>query len=63
MGCHTWPDTHEYTVCPACGESTDRFSNMAPLDPSEASSLRKLYAFEAFYEKWDAERDPDRLKP
>lgn len=56
-----WPAHPQYADCPACHEPTTPFSHMKPMDPTEAEKLRLHYEFEAFYEKWDAERPPERL--
>jgi len=57
VGCETWPDDDKYEYCPVCREPTKRFSNMTPLDESEARAA----AFEAFYAEWD-KRPAVRLK-
>jgi hypothetical protein len=55
VGCASWPDDQKYRTCPICGESTSRFTNLAPLDEDEAVSL----IFEHFYEGWcDAKNQP-----
>lgn len=47
LGCESWPDEDQYTVCPLCGDPAERFSNLEPLTPSEAKHRR----FEAYYEQ------------
>jgi len=63
MGCETWPDSTAYDPCPACGEPTEQFSQVTPLDPEEARIKKLEYEFEEFYQNWDLQHDPDRLKP
>lgn len=52
MGCESWPDDKKYEKCPVCGQETTRFSNLRPLDNSEAAHA----AFEAYYAKIEAQR-------
>ena len=59
VGCESWPDSDNYKTCPVCGEETTRFSNLKPLTQPEANARE----FELFYERWDADRSPDRLAP
>lgn len=63
MGCATWPDEALYSKCPECGETTDRFRNAGDdlLDNDEAKSRLLRAQFLVYYERWDAQRDPERV--
>lgn len=56
-----WPATSDYLLCPECEAATTRFSNIRCIPIKKAKSLRLHAEFERFYEKWDAERPPERL--
>jgi hypothetical protein len=56
IGCESWPDDDEYAVCPRCGEETERYRNLNPLDEDEARSIKLHLEFEEFYEARCAER-------
>ena len=49
VGCESWPDDDAYDECPVCGEPTVRFSNLRPLDETEARTLRLQLEFEHYY--------------
>lgn len=60
IGCETWPDEPLYVKCPICGEQTERYRDMEPLDSAEARAIRmqeqskdavdpNVAAFEKFY--------------
>jgi hypothetical protein len=51
LGCESWPDDDRYSVCPNCGEETERFRNLYPLSLKEAESKVNHIKFEAFYEE------------
>jgi hypothetical protein len=57
FGCESWPDDDHYKTCPSCGKETTRYSNLRPLDRTEAL----IAEFEAFYEDYDTNSDPKRL--
>lgn len=58
-----WPPYEGFLECPSCGEPTTPFSHMIPMSVEEAQRLKLHYEFEAFYEKWDSSRPPERLNP
>lgn len=60
-----WPDTKEYKICPSCldEDGTDRCRDVTPLDDDDARSKRLHFEFERYYEEYDAEADPARLRP
>lgn len=49
-GCATWPDDDEYSVCPGCGEATQRFRGLTPLNREDAAARRLHAEFEYYYE-------------
>lgn len=53
MGCATYPDELIYSMCPICGEQTDRFSNAGSdmLSKEEAELLLLKSEFEKYYER------------
>jgi hypothetical protein len=51
LGCASWPDSDDYSICPVCGEETTRLVNLMPLDENEAMIRRSEALFEDFYEK------------
>jgi rRNA maturation endonuclease Nob1 len=48
IGCETWPDDQKYSLCPTCGERTQRFRGVNPLSAEEAASLKSHADFEAY---------------
>lgn len=58
-----YPPQDKYKECPKCHETTSPGSNLRPIKKSEAESIASNAMFEEFYEKWDAEHDPERLVP
>lgn len=50
LGCETWPDDTQYTLCPSCGEPTKRFRGVLPLDDAEAESIKNHANFERYLE-------------
>jgi hypothetical protein len=48
-GCETWPDEAIYVRCPVCGEETERWSNLEPLDADEARTILLYAQFEIYY--------------
>lgn len=54
--CESWPDEPIYTKCPQCGETTERFNNLVPMDPDEARSILLHEQFKAYYERRCARR-------
>jgi hypothetical protein len=51
IGCESWPDEVLYKTCPECGQPTERFSNLRPLDSDEALSILLHKQFETYYER------------
>lgn len=56
LGCYTWPDKQLYARCAICGEPTERYSNLDPVDEEEAKSILLHLEFEKYYEKRCRER-------
>jgi hypothetical protein len=50
IGCESWPDSLDYSVCPRCGGETERMSNLRPLSDLEARRIKTHIDFEEFYE-------------
>jgi hypothetical protein len=52
LGCESWPNKDLYKRCPECGQPTEVYRNLDPIDDEEAES-RLLHAqFVLFYTKW-----------
>ena len=51
LGCESWPDEALYTRCPRCGNPTERFTNLSPLDSDEAASILSHIEFDRYYER------------
>lgn len=63
MCAHNWPLDDTFKKCADCGEKTDPCANIDSMSMADAVSLKANLDFERFYEKWDAEHDPERLVP
>jgi hypothetical protein len=57
-----WPVIDVYKKCPSCDEPTSLCKNVTPLDIAEARSEKLRFDFEKYYQKWDDEHSPDRLR-
>jgi hypothetical protein len=51
LGCESWPDSEEFSVCVRCGGETTRFSNLQPLTLEEARSIKAHVDFNDYYER------------
>jgi hypothetical protein len=49
MGCETWPDTDEYSLCPICDNDTKRFRGVEPLLDQVALSKKCHAEFQRYY--------------
>jgi hypothetical protein len=50
LGCESWPPDERFITCPVCGEPTENYTNLKPLELDEALSILNHQKFERFYE-------------
>lgn len=49
MGCETWPDDSEFSICVVCNQPTQRIRGVTPLPYDDAMSAQRHAEFENYY--------------